>query len=106
VVMGKRMRTRAEVQLATESQNSYGEPQLTWGTKFKRWINIKPLQGDELWKAKQINAETTHRVRMHYESSLEPTHRLKVGARILSILSMINIDNRNKTWELLCKEDV
>jgi len=55
-------------------------------------------------QADQMQAETTIRVRIRYNSSVEPEDRIWFGTRILEIVSIINFDERNRHMELLCKE--
>jgi SPP1 family predicted phage head-tail adaptor len=65
---------------------------------------VEPLQGRELWTAKQVVAEVTHRIRFRHLSGVVPTQRVVFGSRTFEILSVINPEERNRELELLCKE--
>lgn len=99
-----RLRHRVEIQTFTETQDTFGEPDRTWATADTVWAAIEPLRGQELLSAQEINAETSHRVRLRYHSSVTPTARFKFGTRIFDILSVINWQERGASLEVLCTE--
>ena len=104
-----RLRHRVQIQSATESADSFGEPTFTWATYARRLASIEPLQGRELFTAQQVNPEITIRVRLRYDqdlADLTPKHRLVFGSRTLEIDSVIKPDERNRELQLLCKEAV
>ena len=43
---------------------------------------------------------------MRYLSGIVPKMRVKVGSRIFDILSIINVDERNRELQLMCRESV
>ena len=43
---------------------------------------------------------------MRYRTGLTPTHQFKVGSRTLNILSIMNVGERNRELEIMCKEVV
>lgn len=87
------------------NQNSYGEVEDSWESILEVWANVKPLQGRELYLAKQTNAELTSKVTIRYTTSVSPDNRIKYGNRIFEIISPpINVNEENRFLELLCKE--
>jgi len=40
------------------------------------WASIEPLSGRELFLAQQVQATTNHMIRMRFNKTLEPRHRL------------------------------
>lgn len=104
-----RLRHRVELQSATETADSYGEPTFTWSTYAHRWASVEPLQGRELFTAQQVNPEVNIRVRLRHDevlADLTPKHRLVFGSRTLEIDSVIRPDERGREVQLLCKEAV
>lgn len=99
-----KLRHRVELKSLSQSQNEFGEPVDTWSTFATVWASVEPLRGRELLLAQQANSEVTIRVRVRYNSSIDPTDRVVIGSRILEILSVIDSEERNWQQELLCKE--
>jgi SPP1 family predicted phage head-tail adaptor len=100
------MKCRVEVQSKASNANSYGEDVITWTTVGYRWASIEPLNSKELIEAQQIKSESTHRVKMRYDSDITPEHRLVFNGRTLEINSLINVMELNKELILICRESV
>jgi len=101
-----KLRHPIEIQYDNGSQNSFGQQIPDW-TKLVDWhASIEPLQGNELWRAQQVNAEVSHRVRMRYRASITPRNRIVFDSRNFDILAVLNHDEKNRELELLCKEVV
>lgn len=100
------MRERIEVQSRTTTQNAYGEPVATWSTLATVWARVEPLSGRELWQAAQVRPDVSHKVTMRHYPGLSPKHRLKLGSRIFNIDSVLNIEERERLHQVLCKEEV
>ena len=65
---------------------------------------IWPYSAKKRIEANFNELEVTHRVVMRYRSDLTDKMRLLFGTRILQIEEMIDPDERNKEWDLLCVE--
>lgn len=87
-----------------ESRNSLGEPALAMNEVAQVWASIRPLSGRELWQAQQVQADVTHSVRLRYRSGVDATMELDLQGRRLRIVAVLNIEERNRTLELLCQE--
>ena len=98
------LRQRLAVQSVTRSQNNYGEPTDSWSTLTTIWGSVEPLQGRELFTARQVNPELTHKITVRYSTAITPDKRIAFGSRAFDINQVRNIDERNKTMELICKE--
>jgi len=101
-----RLREKVEIQSPTVSQNTDGEPSITWATIAggRVWAAVEPLSGNEAMIAQQVNAGITHRVRIRYRSDVTTKHRLSYRSRILDINSIVNVDERREQIEMLCTE--
>ncbi|HXH37555.1 MAG TPA: phage head closure protein [Thermoanaerobaculia bacterium] len=87
------------------NQNSRGEPTQSATTVATVWAEIKPLIGRELFTAQQRAAQVTHGVRMRYPGTpVTPEMRLNFNGRYFDILSVLNIDERNRELQILAKE--
>jgi SPP1 family predicted phage head-tail adaptor len=99
-----KLRHRVELKSLSQNQNNFGETQDTWTTYTTVWARIEPLRGRELMLAQQANSEVTIRVTIRYNSSVTTKDRVVIGSRVLEIVAVINLDERNIKQELLCKE--
>lgn len=95
-----------------------------WTELFREFISLNPLSGRELLLSQQVEAQVSHRARVHWSettSVLHPKDRFKIARpvvaneedpnddanyRIFNIESVINIGERNREIELMCKEVV
>jgi len=106
------MRARAyrhtvNIQTVTESTaNVYGETTKTWTTAETAQAAITPLSGNELLLAKQASERVTHRVEMHYTSTVVPRARLTYGDRVLNVESVLNTEERGRQLVVMCSEEV
>jgi len=100
------LRHRVTIQKKTTSQDSYGAEQETWTNVATVWAGIEPLRGREYIDAQNATAEVTHRVRIRYQSGITPRMRVSFGSRTFEIVSVINVLERNRELELMCREVV
>lgn len=95
-----------------------------WSELFMAFVGLRPLSGRELIDAQQVQAQVSHRAWMSWSNSasrLHPKDRFKIAKpvqenpteptsdanyRIFHIESVINVGERNKEIELMCKEAV
>jgi SPP1 family predicted phage head-tail adaptor len=116
-----KLRRRVEVQslTAASAANAYNETSATnWQTVAIRWAQIEPLAGREVWQAQQVQPDTTHRVTLRFMAGLSAKMRLLAkdpnagattefpqgGRRIFNIQDVQNLDERDRTVQLSCKE--
>jgi len=99
-----KLRTRIEVQQNTTTTNDVGETVSSWETVKTRWASIIPLTGREYMLAVFAQADISHTIQMRYFPDIDQSYRLKYGTRIFEIASVLNLNERNKTLHLQCKE--
>ena len=101
------LRHRIAVQSKTETQSPRGGIVETWNTVETRWGSIEPLRAREVLEAQQVDARLSHRVIMRYIPILTNQHRLVFnGTRIFHIHSVRHLQERSRTTEILCMEEV
>lgn len=98
------LRHRVTLQSFTTSPDVYGEPIKTWADLATVWAAVEPLRGREYFQAQQTHAEVSYRVRIRHRADILPTMRVLHAGKTLEILSVINIDERNRELHLMCKE--
>lgn len=100
------LRHRVTIQQFTQTQNEYGEIVEGWTTFATVWAAVEPLRGREFWDAQQLNAEVTARIRLRYLSGVGPTMRVVYDGRTFEVDSVIDVDERHRELQLMCKEVV
>lgn len=83
-----------------------------WTTYSTRRASIDPLSGRELLLARQIEARTTHEVRTRCDVTAPVMAMDRVAfrdgtrVRYFGVLSVTDVDERNRELVLSCVEDV
>lgn len=98
---------RVILQSPAGSRDAVGERTTTWTTVATVWGSINPISARDLIAAGQTQTEITHRVRVRYSSALaalDSSWRVMFGSRIFVVLTVRNIEEGNKEFELLCSE--
>ncbi len=99
-----RLRHRVTIQQPVVAVNGYGERITTWSTVATVWAAVEPLRGREFFDAEQVQAEISHRVIMRYRAGMESTMRLLYATRVLHIGTIIDVDERHRELQLMCRE--
>lgn len=100
------LRHRVTIQSPTRSvdartgQRSPG----SWADVATVWAAVWPRATREGEIAGRQEQTITHEVRMRYTPALNAECRLKFGTRILSIVGVDNVDERNRELRITAKE--
>jgi SPP1 family predicted phage head-tail adaptor len=108
------LRHRLQVQrLGTPTPDAFGALTQNWGVIATRWGRVEPLSGRELFAARQVQADVTHRVTMRYlDGGILPTDRLcrldgsGNVVQVLNIGDILDQDMQHRVLTLLVKEVV
>jgi len=106
MIRAGRLNKRVEVQTRTLAKDGYGDQTESWATEGTRWVEFVQASGREFYRAQRVDADVTHMVRMRYYKGLSPSHRLRIGSRILEILSVYDENERHEEMTVTCKEAV
>lgn len=98
------LRHKVTIQKATESQDSYGEPDPTWGVYAVVWASIEPVTGREYLQNRQTGVEITHKVTIRYLDGVTAKMRVLYDGRYFDIEAVLNDKERNAMHILMCKE--
>lgn len=102
-----RLNKRVVIQSVTETRDSKGGITQTWATFSTVWASVEPLVGKEYFSSKQVNAETSIKIRIRYLTNVTSKMRVKFGSRIFEIVSPpIDIREGNREIVLMCKEQI
>lgn len=103
------LRESVLIQAPAETQNDYGEPDLTWSLFASRRAAIRGLRTDELMSAQGMYTVATHEVEFRYVPGLTTDMRLvwtsRSPTRTLDIVSITEVNNR-EYQRLVVKEQV
>ncbi|MBD1373717.1 phage head closure protein [Hazenella sp. IB182357] len=102
--MINQLRRRVTIQKSTKIKNSEGAFTTVWTDVATIWAGIKPLRGREYFQAAAVQAENTVRFHIRYRKGIEPAMRILYDSRIFDIQSVIDVNERHKEIELMCKE--
>ena len=101
-MQAKRLPHSIKIQKPTITKGTSGGQIKNWEDYVTRLAFVKPLQGREYFAAKQVQAETSHKVTMWYQPGIASEMRVVFGTRVLEIESVINVDERNIELQLMC----
>ncbi len=73
---------------------------------FQTWLFLQPLSGAEDTIADQVMVSRTMLGTARYDSRFRDRQQLHRAGRVLEIVSMLNIDERNIELQLMLKEIV
>ncbi len=85
---------------------TFGEEVKTWVEFNKAWASIIPVSVDERYISKEKNATATHKITIRYIPNLSVKMRVVFGSRIFNIVSVLNINERNKMIQLIVEEKI
>lgn len=102
-------RHRVELQGLAETIDSFGVAAKAWTPLATFWAEVRPLRGSEFLNVKQVWATAEYFVNFRWLGpavAVDPTQRLKVlnSGKILNILNVNNVEERNRSYELVCTE--
>jgi SPP1 family predicted phage head-tail adaptor len=98
------LRHRIRIERPVPTRNEFGEEIRTWVLVAERWASIDPLSGRELWAARQVQAETSHRIRTRHVDGVTTEMRIAHDGRHFDIQSALNKGERGIELEILAVE--
>jgi len=99
------LRNVIELQAYTSTPDGMGGEISVWATQGSPVpAAIWPVSVSEQRRAAAPTAVGTHQIRIRYYAGLSAAWRVKFGARLFSIVSVVNHEERGVQMDLLCKE--
>lgn len=98
------LRNRITIQQKSVTRDTYGGETVTWTDVATVWAAVEPISGREYFSSQQIQAEVTTRIRIRHKTGITPVMRVSWGTRLYDIISVIEINERNREIHLMCKE--
>lgn len=72
-----------------------------WAAIAAVWGAIEPLSGAESLAADRLQSRVTHEIRLRYRTDITSAMRLRMGARVFHIVSVIDEEERRRF--LVCR---
>ncbi len=94
------------IQVRTEDQDTFGEPNTIWATVATTYANIKPLVGKEFFAAQQDKSQISHDVTIRYLRGIKPKMRVSYIDRLFEIHAVIDFEEKREWLFLKCREVV
>jgi len=86
--------------------NAIREEVYIWADVATVWAAVEPSTGSWYFAGQQGESKVDGRVRIRYRSDVLPTWRIKFGDRYLSIVSILNPQERNKELIIMYTESL
>lgn len=104
----RRLRHLVTVQSRTVSLNSYREDTSSWATYCTAWACIEPLSGREFLSAAALQSDVAVRITVRAEDveGVTPQHRVLWNGKTYDIVSVVNVFERGRWAQLMCKAAV
>ena len=78
---------------------------ITWQPVCVVWASVEPLSSKEQFYAHQIQAETTHKVRIRYRPDVTEAMRILHRERVLLIEGIQDVNEWRQVLEIACREE-
>jgi SPP1 family predicted phage head-tail adaptor len=110
VKAGKLRHLVAVERLVDQTPTAEGQPAQEWAPLARRYAAVEPVEGlgggREYLQANALQADLTHQVTVRYLAGVTPKMRVNFGGRILEVISVGNVEERDRMTVLWCKEKV
>ena len=72
--------------------------------EFEVWANVAPSTGREYEEAQKLLGETTYNIDTRYFPGIDYTMKILFRNRVMDIISVLNINERNTALRIVAKE--
>jgi len=106
------LRHKITFQQLTVANDTWGHSTETWTDYKTTQASIWSLRGVEKMESLKLDNEITHKIRIRYITGLTPKMRISYydykteSTRYFNILSLLNIDERNISYEIMANEEI
>ena len=100
------LRQRVTLVHCERHDNGSGGSRTIWRDGATVWAEVLPIRGSERMRADAKESEVTHRVRVRVAAAptLQPADRLRMGARVFHVESLLNYGERGEFLEIQAQE--
>jgi SPP1 family predicted phage head-tail adaptor len=76
----------------------------SWVAIATLWCDLRPIAGSETVESDRLAGRVSHEISLRHRPGVVPAMRFTEGARVFHIVSVINVDERNRWLKCLCEE--
>lgn len=98
------LRHRVTIELPVETPDGQGGQTVIWSPLATVWAEIRPLKSGETVNAHQMQARTTHVIRVRHRADILPTMRVMFKTRNFAIHGVLDDGERRRYLYLFCEE--
>ena len=106
------LRHRVTFEKQTRAPDGGGGWTETWATDRTCTAAVEPLKGGETWQALQTQHPVTHKITVRYSKPVAELlrdsdmdrRRINFRGRIMRLVSIINVEERNRFLEIMARE--
>ena len=97
-----------DIQQYTTLTDAYGEEVVSYVQLKNTRASIKPITGTETFIDARLLNEVSHSVEIRYDSllNLNPKDRIVYDTRNFDIINVLNMNEKNVKYIILCKEEL
>ena len=101
------LRNKIDFQRESSIPDGAGGTNLIWDDLFVQVpAFIKPVSGNETLHSMRLEARISHKIYIRYMSGIKPSDRILFDGRPMQIRALINIEERNRWYEISADEGV
>lgn len=89
-----------------EKENALSQTEQTLTNIKTVWASVEPTRGREYQEAQRIRPELTYKVTIRYHKGITPDMVIKFKNRYFTIVSVINVREKNEMLEIICTEKI
>ncbi len=101
-----RLKHRITIEMPEEVTDEVGGLTVTWRCFAQVWAEITPRRGREVLEDQRLSTEQSFTITTRYIAGLTTTMRIRYGARVFNIRSIINVDEADAMLEIVAEEGV
>ncbi len=104
-IQAGKLRHRLTIQQRVESRDEIGGVAFNWSDLVTRFGSIVAAKGSEITSGDQQDGRQSSEIRIRYYDQLDSTMRIIHKTKIFNIVSIIDIDERNKVMTIAATQD-
>lgn len=72
--------------------------------KSSSWASFRDLKGTAFYASQQLNTKIEGTLKIRYRSDIKSEYKFKLGDRIFEIITVVNVDEKNRELLIRYKE--
>jgi SPP1 family predicted phage head-tail adaptor len=101
-----RLRSPVTIQSRTVTTDTEGNSVVAWATARREMAAVETRSAAEVLTAGQLEQDIVHVLTFHHPSAVTHESRVLLGARVLDVRTVYNVDEQNRMVQALCVERI